>query len=363
MAPSNVSALLWQRFKTQAGISLVEMSIALAIIAASCSLLLQYAHRQAQSSAQAQSRDLMARAQKSLLAYAQIYGRLPCPAQDLTGKETCNHKPEGYFPFATLGLPEKKTGALHYRLGDFSALTAPQPLQGLLAEVSEENGVSVKVGQAPSGPQIALCQALSQKGNSGDFAFQLRPDSNLPFAQVLAGSQLTLSYTQVLDRLHCQGHLMAAARAHRNAILAASTLTQAFKDYYQERSFMSTMILGDVIGFSYDIFNSALTLQRTVPMISNAWSEYHLKEGLDNTVWGVVSSYYTVVSDATNSARYITLLTRASMIFVANRHMMTLAEELMGSTEKLKRRIELRAQSSAESGFLWTQASTPPEQP
>ncbi len=102
------------------GFSLVEMAIVIVILGFVLGALLLPLQVQREQQAQAQTENTLALAKKALLGYAQVYGRLPCPATEgSNGMEnplggTRNTTPPaaapncaaymGFLPAATLGL-------------------------------------------------------------------------------------------------------------------------------------------------------------------------------------------------------------------------------------------------------------------
>lgn len=95
----------------QAGFSLIELSIVLAITALLLSSLLVPLSTQIDQQQTLATRRLLEDIQESLLGFAIANGRLPCPAsatsqgvEDPVGGGVCNHSYDGYVPAVTLGI-------------------------------------------------------------------------------------------------------------------------------------------------------------------------------------------------------------------------------------------------------------------
>lgn len=104
--------------RQMSGFTLVEISVlllALGIILPGAIIFWQLSERQrvntAQMDAQQQSRD-------ALLGFVYAHYRLPCPAVDTQGVESCAEgaslRQIGYVPWRTMGLPRPEAGAVRY---------------------------------------------------------------------------------------------------------------------------------------------------------------------------------------------------------------------------------------------------------
>jgi prepilin-type N-terminal cleavage/methylation domain-containing protein len=100
------------RNRRQQGFGLVEIAVAIALLAILAGLGLQTLRATSESAAMAETRTKMDQAKRALLAFMRSNGRLPCPdsAAVPTGLEpaTCTTVTSGYgvLPWATLGMPK-----------------------------------------------------------------------------------------------------------------------------------------------------------------------------------------------------------------------------------------------------------------
>lgn len=98
--------------KTERGFTLIEMAVALVIVALLLGSLLVPLQNQVEQRKTSETQRTLDLALEALLGFAAANGRLPCPASaSSNGIEdpypptgTCNHPYDGFFPAATLGL-------------------------------------------------------------------------------------------------------------------------------------------------------------------------------------------------------------------------------------------------------------------
>lgn len=108
---------LSNRYPTQAGFSLVEMAIVLAIVALLLGGLLPSVTSQIEQQRRNETRKQLADIQQALLGFAIMHGRLPCPTTEANpanagyGEEAAScpigtPANDGYLPWKTLGVAE-----------------------------------------------------------------------------------------------------------------------------------------------------------------------------------------------------------------------------------------------------------------
>lgn len=166
----------------QAGFSLVELSVALlalGLVLLGAVVYWQFQERQrvgtAQMAAQLQARD-------ALVGFAHAQHRLPCPATDANGVESCaagtGLRQVGYVPWQTLGLPRPEAGRLRYGVyreasataaGDRDlavALDRMNPLRALTPNPRPQNGDGPNPNMPPI-PSLATVQLGATEASSG----------------------------------------------------------------------------------------------------------------------------------------------------------------------------------------------------
>lgn len=122
------------------GFSLIEMAIALAILALALGGLLQLLSVQQQQQRVVQTRQTLAAARDALLAYVTAHGRMPCPATATSnGQEVRTNvgptircaQEAGYLPAVTLGIDGAGSDGLLLDAWTDGARVAGQPRRAL----------------------------------------------------------------------------------------------------------------------------------------------------------------------------------------------------------------------------------------
>lgn len=265
--------------KKQRGITLVEVSLALAILGLIVVLVWQVLGYSAQQRRAYQERDLLVRADDAVVGFVLSHSRLPCPASSVDGQEDCVSSSGpvptqvGRLPWRTIGLPDSRASQLQYgvlrrpstdRTIDadfavarqrFSPLTTSAPMLrpvGSFNALDICHAVRIAAGQsfdpgflhttnATGGRQVAY--ALAAPG-----ALDADGDGK-PFDGVQAGSStgfespgrgaapnyddrvVAVGFDQLWGRLGCGEALAAAGHAHYNAAVAAEMLRESSAHY------------------------------------------------------------------------------------------------------------------------------------
>lgn len=245
--------------KTQRGMSLVEVAVAMAIMGVAATVSWQSIQGNWTRQDQAASRVHMERAEAAVLTFLAIHGRMPCPAALSNGIETCDGRLEGRFPFRTAGVPEIKAATLDYRLHVTVAphhprpVLAPQPdaeappeidrwFHVLMNDQPISQSTSPRVFARPL-REIALptydglldrCEALSHLSRIRASAFSLQQGKDSAGHEGMRSSRpivRKVSAAQVSEALSCAPLVTVNGRAPYNAHLAAVTMNKTLKDY------------------------------------------------------------------------------------------------------------------------------------
>lgn len=163
--------------KQQTGFSLVEMAVVVVILGLVLGAVLLPLQAQRNQAFQTQTENTLETARRALLGFAQVNGRLPCPAiagsngvEDPAGGGTCTSQ-LGFLPAATLGIrPTDDSGfaidgwsnRIMYAVAqdnaggaatpDFTTLAADDPS----TPANEADGMNF-VGIANLGPELRVC--------------------------------------------------------------------------------------------------------------------------------------------------------------------------------------------------------------
>lgn len=261
------------------GYSLLELAIALVVLALVAGLALRFSGMALDHGTNELERDLLRSADSALVGFVLSNHRLPCPDTDADGREDCGGGAAvGALPFRTLGLPDARTARLRYGL--YRAPSAGNaatdadlgialdrmpllevsgvPLGARLDHAGQRNGIDFCTAlrtaslnpfdatrvhaSGPGGSRnVAYAVALAGRAdasNSGSlfdgahagsgpaFETAARPGSRLYDDRVVAAS-----FDRLWGELGCGEVVAAVTHAHANAASAAEVLKQAISDY------------------------------------------------------------------------------------------------------------------------------------
>jgi len=134
------------------GFTLVEISVlllALGIILPGALIFWQLSERQRVSAVQMDARQ---QSRAALLGYLHAHYRLPCPAADTAGVESCTEgggaRQVGYLPWRTLDLPRPEAGAMRYGVYREPSATAQED-RDLAVAVDRMNPLRVATPNPP----------------------------------------------------------------------------------------------------------------------------------------------------------------------------------------------------------------------
>lgn len=166
----------------QAGFSLVELSVvllALGLVLIGAAVYWQFQEKQRVSTTQM---DAQLQARDALVGFAHAQHRLPCPAVDANGVESCaaggGLRQTGYVPWQTLGLPRPEAGRLRYGVYREASATAAidrdlavaldrmNPRRALTPNPRPQNGNGPN-GNMPPVPALAEVQLGATQATSG----------------------------------------------------------------------------------------------------------------------------------------------------------------------------------------------------
>jgi prepilin-type N-terminal cleavage/methylation domain-containing protein len=171
------------------GFTLVELAIALAVIALLLGMLIVPLNAQIDQQRLNDTRKQLDQITEAILGFAVANGRLPCPAVATTPNTTANAGTENYtspacngagvvragvVPWATLGLPEVDAWGRRFTYvvtADF----ADNPTGGLQASITLTEGGSINVtsgGGSPVALASGVAAVIVSHGKNGYGAFQ-----------------------------------------------------------------------------------------------------------------------------------------------------------------------------------------------
>lgn len=179
------------------GFSLVEMSVALVALGIVLLAATAFWQQSARTRAGVVQQSVQVQTRQALVGFLYAHHRLPCPAIDVAGAESCQLaggglRKVGYVPWRTLGFPRPEAGQLRYGVYREASAT-PELDRDLAVAIDRMNPLRVKTpyprpenGSAPNGkapPFPVASEGLIGQSQSGDAANPLNvacTDSIIP---------------------------------------------------------------------------------------------------------------------------------------------------------------------------------------
>ena len=236
-----------QRYRQQ-GFSLLEAALAVVLLGIILTLYVGLTRTASQSSVNASGQLLTGRIKDSVIAFAALNGRVPCPAADQSGVEmqTCNQGASGRVPYATLGLPAYVAASVTYTTPAYvSAHGVPFNLtRTVLPNVLQVDGTQLQPAgliapvptPSPDGRSYALaglCEALLDPSGSASTVYSLSGAASGAGTTGSATSSGQSLYARELSgRLACDSLYSASARTYFNVLAAYNATYRNFSDYY-----------------------------------------------------------------------------------------------------------------------------------
>ena len=167
--------------KSQAGFSLISLAVAMVALSIVMLAAMAYWQKSAGIQVAAAQQDAQMQSKDALIGFLYSNHRLPCPAVDVNGFESCTGsvtslRQIGFVPWRTLGLPRPDTGRLRYAVYREASASAASD-RDLAATVDRMNPLRVRTptpkpqnGNAPNGnaPPLPVAQpTLLGATNSG----------------------------------------------------------------------------------------------------------------------------------------------------------------------------------------------------
>lgn len=230
--------------KSERGFGLIDAALSLLALSAVAAVAVTVQQTAVDRASAEINRELTQSIEESIIAYAQLNGRLPCPAADASGIEQCGGGAlGGQVPYATLGLPDAGAGSFTYTLfpivppgqgiGNITNVTVPNVirLQGDLTVNQPAVQTLSLSGTAPNGHQpnyMGLCQRLEQPVASGQgdaLAFSLSLSTGTLPVSGLAVKELSTA-------LACTQSVSVSLRAYPNVASAYAALARNVTDIF-----------------------------------------------------------------------------------------------------------------------------------
>jgi prepilin-type N-terminal cleavage/methylation domain-containing protein len=312
------------------GFSLVEIAIALVILGMLSLLFVSFWRSAAQHTRTQTERDLLIDTQKALVGFAHANSRLPCPAVDHGGQESCDAGAQtGWLPWKTLGIADAI--AMNLKYGVERAPNATSPFLDQDLAVAKDRLVPLfTLGSPPILPAAPIVGGLLGNTNLIDLCYALNIASGTPAAasrlavmssrggtSVRRGMAFVVAAPGLLDadgdgnafdgrnasasaadptfeaaerpqdaayddrvaamdvdtlfaELDCGEGLSAISQSHVNAATAAAFMKQALIDYKRQLQILVLVADGGVASGTAGVLSAAAGLSSAVADSANA---------------------------------------------------------------------------------------------
>ena len=279
------------------GYTLIELSIALAVLGIVLVMIWRFVGFNAQYATSNSEQSLLRSADMAVTGFVISHNRLPCPDTNADGNEDCpGGTAVGRLPYASLGFSQANAGQIRYGVyrnsaigiadADLAALT-----QDRMQMITTQGSGLTMVGTQFSNAQlngIDFCAGLrtaEAKTASNSFLHVVTPDGNVNVAYALAlpgsknaddaggvldagnaGSTLAfeapsrvtsgsyddrvvaVAFDRLIGRLDCSQTLASATHAHANAATQAEIMKQATADYKKQLDLIAKLAEANMAG-------------------------------------------------------------------------------------------------------------------
>ncbi len=214
----------------QAGLGLLEVVIAVLILGLLAVAAWKFQHGVVLQTRYEADQMLVQRADRSIRAFMARQSRLPCPAADAGGTESCRTgmaAAPGFVPWRTLGLPDAGAGSLRYALAADALAQAAPGIETL--QIPDRQLQQILVSGDVGNATLPWCNVLGlrMKQVGAEMAYRVFSGGAGPLARVdaapldAAGAGVLRLLPELWAELHCGDLIAGAGRAHMNAALAA----------------------------------------------------------------------------------------------------------------------------------------------
>ena len=389
------------RIENQQGFSLVELSVALAVLGLLVMGSVAYWRSMSQQKVTAAEVEVLTRVRQAMLGFAHANYRLPCPATDDTGNENCSPaslaNQVGRLPWRTLGLPDASLAGFKY--GVYRDSNANAALDADLAVSGDRLSALVAVGTTPVAGNLFFgqrnlpdfCHALKRADDSTQGANRvgvrfteqgmntvrnvayavaapglLDSDgdgdafdgdnhkasntlpvfdaSNRPVGPAYDDRVLASSFSALYSQMDCGAALSAIHNSHFNSALSAALMRRAMVDYYRQAEITAIMAGAGLAGSLAGLSMATASLSKAIATTANATTFTVISYG---TAAGLLAAAAAsiVVSTAAVVAS-IPVVTNALAITRVAR-----AVDFINSSDALARSIDTNARAADAMGF------------
>lgn len=393
--------------RRQRGFSLVELGIVLVVLGLIAVAFVAYWRSATVQKSQLAERALLEVVERAVVGFAQSHARLPCPAADGEGSESCASGQVGLVPWRTLGVADN--GAREIRYGVYRAAapsTAPwldmdlalnidrlpplftvglppvlpqtPQLAGMLGSANlldfcyavnsgstaVASATALAVNQSPGGDRRAVAFVLATPGlvdADGDgnrfdgaqanasAALPTFDASNRPSANDYDDQVVAVSFDALFAQLGCGQAMSAISHSHVAAATSAAFVQQGMVNYLRQMEINKMIADGGVAQAAAGIAGAAAGLSDAIANVAISTALTILSYGstaaiLAPAVASIAFNTLAVASAAGTTAQAVAVQTEAAT-------RVTRAQELVGATATLATSIKTNAVAADSRGF------------
>lgn len=164
----------------QRGFSMIELGVALVVLGLLAVGFVAYWRMAVQEKSSAADRDLLEVAERALVGFAHANSRLPCPAADSSGSESCGAGQVGMLPWRALGLADNAARQLKYGVYRAAAPATTPWLDMDLAVKTDRLPPMFTVGFPPVMTETPQLAGMLGAANLIDFCYGANSAANAP---------------------------------------------------------------------------------------------------------------------------------------------------------------------------------------
>ncbi|RDI21887.1 hypothetical protein DFR41_10811 [Pseudacidovorax intermedius] len=231
---------------SQFGISMLEMVLALMILGVLTVAAFTLERGTVTENRRSAEWEMSGRADRAIRAFLARNSRLPCPAVDSLGRESCGEgmsQRVGFVPWITIGLPDAGAGNLRYVVGR-DDLASRAPGLGVIS-LDFKDGISVVGFDIDSTDRAvhwchvlgrAMRASLAGETSSAYQVFSPTVEATVDqkaTALDAMGIGVIRLQSELWRELNCGGLVAGSGRAYMNTALAARMMKLAAEELYQ----------------------------------------------------------------------------------------------------------------------------------
>lgn len=396
-----------KKFSRQRGFSIIETGVALVVLGLLAVGFIAYWRMAMQEKSSADERRLLDISERALVGFAHSHFRLPCPAADNSGNESCSVGQVGLLPWRALGIADNAAQQLRYgvyraaspavtpwldmdlavsidrlppmfTVGFPPVMSATPQLSGMLnaanlidfcyamntASKAAPNAAALAVATLPAATRRAVAFVVAAPGpldaNSDGNRFdglqatatQASPTFNAA-NRVGTGDNddrvLAMPFDGLFAQLGCGQALSAISHSHVAAATAAAFMQQGLVNYKRQMEINKMIADGGIAQATAGVLGAVAGLADAVANSANAVAFTIITYGASAAV--LAPAIAAIVANTIAVGSSAAALARAVAVLEETKSRVTRAEALVSSTQILATSIKTNAVAADTNGF------------